>query len=340
MRYLIRCCSDKKYGLGHFMRCIRLYNELKKRKKFVKIYIDKKYDFMKNFIFDYSEIYPKTKFINQNHDSNKFIEKIFGEYKKNEKKIVIKDDYRLKFLWEKKIAKKLKSRMVVFDDFDNSNHFADLIINPKTKFIENDKSIVNSVEGKKTTFLLGPKYSLVEKIKKNPKFKKFTVIVNFGGSKKTNYIKNILHSISKSNENIDFIFILSPIFKLKLKVKRKKNVKFINDSFDLQNIYSKSHLFLGAAGTSVYEVSAQKIPGIFFKISDNQETSHESLEKMGQYFFLNKKYLQKKYSSEIFRLIQGIKNNYENIKFFTKNPLINIDDKGVSRIVKNILKIK
>ena len=59
MRYLIRCCSDKKYGLGHFMRCIRVYNELKKRKKKVKFYIDKKYDFMNNFIFEYSEIYPK-----------------------------------------------------------------------------------------------------------------------------------------------------------------------------------------------------------------------------------------------------------------------------------------
>ena len=105
MRYLIRCCSDKKYGLGHFMRCIRVYNELKKRKKKVKFYIDKKYDFMNNFIFEYSEIYPKKNFRNQTHDSNLFLQKISKEYKKNEKKVIIKDDYRLNYLWEKNISK-------------------------------------------------------------------------------------------------------------------------------------------------------------------------------------------------------------------------------------------
>ena len=34
-----------------------------------------------------------------------FYKKISNEYKKNEKKVIIKDDYRLNFLWEKKFQK-------------------------------------------------------------------------------------------------------------------------------------------------------------------------------------------------------------------------------------------
>ena len=220
MRYLIPCCSDKKYGLGHFMRCIRVYNELKKRKKKVKFYIDKKYDFMNNFIFEYSEIYPKKNFRNQKHDSDLFLQKISNEYKKNEKKVVIKDDYRLNFLWEKKISEKLKAKMVVFDDFDNTNHFADLIINPKTKFFMNNSPSVETVDGKRCIYLLGPKFSLIDKIKKNKKYNKFTVVVNFGGSKKNIYVRNILSSISKLNEKINYVFIISPFVNLNLKTKK------------------------------------------------------------------------------------------------------------------------
>ena len=292
---------------------------------------------MNNFIFEYSEIYPKKNFKNQDNDASLFAQKILDEYKKSEKKVIIKYDYRLNFLWEKKISKKLKAKMVVFDDFDNSSHFADLIINPKTKFFKNNKPVIESVAGKKSTYLLGPKFSLIDKIKKNKKYNKFTIVVNFGGSKKIKYIRNILSSITKLKEKINYIFVVSPLVDLNLKA--KKNIKIINDSYNLQNIYSQSHLFLGAAGTSVYEVSSQKIPGIFFKISNNQETTVDSLEKMGQYFFLDKKYLQKKYSNQILKLIKSIKKNYKFIKNFTENPLINIDHHGVSRVTKNILKI-
>ena len=339
MKYLIRCSSDPKIGLGHFMRCIRLYDELKKKGNYVKIYIDKKYKFMDKFNLNYSEIYPKKNFINQEIDSNLFIKKILEEYTKKEKKIIIKDDYRLKFLWEKKIKKKINSKMAVFDDFDNLNHFADIIINPKTKFFENKKPINKTTLGKKTIYLLGPKYSLIKRIKKNTKYKKFTVIINFGGSNKNSLFKKILSVLSKANKRINYILITSPFSNFKLKSFNKNNIKIVNNSFDLQNYYSKSHLFLGAAGTSIYEVSAQKIPGIFFKISNNQDTSSKSLEKMGQYFFLDKKYLSKKYLVKVFELIEIIKKNYQEVKNMTNRSLIKIDDKGALRISKHILSL-
>ena len=117
-----------------------------------------------------------------------------------------------------------------------------------------------TVDGKRCIYLLGPKFSLIDKIKKNKKYNKFTVVVNFGGSKKNIYVRNILSSISKLNEKINYVFIISPFVNLNLKT---KNIKIINDSYDLQSIYSKCHLFLGAAGTSV-TVSSQKSQVFFY----------------------------------------------------------------------------
>ena len=343
MIFLLRCNSDPKIGLGHFMRCLKIYNVLRENGKFVKIYIDKKNKFMENFNFKYDEIYTKKKFfINQNLDSKLFIKKVLLEYK-NEKIVVLKDDYRLTFPWEKRVSNELKSKMAVFDDFDNSNHFTDLIINPKTKFYCQNKPIIKEICNKKTILLLGPKYSLINKIEKNKVNKKFTIVINFGGSKNTHLIKNILSIIALNNKNINFKIIISPYEKLnilKKKIASKfKNVQIIKNFFNLQQIYSKSHLFLGAAGTSVYETTAQKMPGIFFEISKNQKTSYKSLEKMGQYFFLTKVYLKKNNLIKLNKLILFIKKNYKILQKLIKNQSIKIDDKGVKRILKNIINI-
>jgi spore coat polysaccharide biosynthesis predicted glycosyltransferase SpsG len=72
--YLIRCCSNPKIGLGHFMRCLKIYNELKKRKETAIMFIDKKFDFMNNFNFKFYEIYPlNNSFNNEKKDAEKFI---------------------------------------------------------------------------------------------------------------------------------------------------------------------------------------------------------------------------------------------------------------------------
>ena len=347
--YLIRCSSNPKIGLGHFMRCLKIYNELKKKKEKAIMFIDKKIDFMNNFNFKFYEIYPRNKsFKDEKKDAEKFIALVRKKYR-NYNFIIIKDDYRLKYNWEKTVKNKINSRMVTLTDFENLSHYSDTIINPKTKFYNVTRPIVKKISNKKTTYLLGPRYSMINKIVKNKRNKIFTVIINFGATKNVNLINNIINEIILKCRSIKFIFVLGPYYKIDFFKKKfgKKihRIKFVTNQYNLQKIYSNSHLFVGAAGNSVYETTAQKLPGIFFEISKNQSTSFNSLEKMGQYFLLSKINLKKNKLFKIKELINNIKDNYNVISQELKRSLIQIDDKGVSRIAnflttKNQIKIK
>ena len=78
-------------------------------------------------------------FSNQNLDAKIFIQKIISKIK-NKKTFIIVDDYRLDYRWEKKIANKLKSKIITIDDFENRKHFSDFIINPKSKYYHHHNS--------------------------------------------------------------------------------------------------------------------------------------------------------------------------------------------------------
>ncbi len=303
------------------------------------MFIDKKFKFMKNFNIKFHEIYPNDFFTNEKNDAKKFINIVKKKYK-NYKFNVLKDDYRLNYIWEKHVSKKINSKMIVIDDFKNLDHCADIIINPKTKFYKIENPVKKIISNKKITYLLGPKFSFINKKVKNNRNSKFTVVFNFGASKNTKLINNILSYILLKCKSINFIFVLGPYYKidyLKKKFNRKfYNISFVNNEYNLQKIYSTSHLFVGAAGNSVYETTAQNLPAIFFEISDNQKTSIVSLQKMGQFFYLNKSDLNKKGIPKIIELIKIIKKNYSIVSKAIKTASLKIDDKGVNRIVRLI----
>ena len=342
MNFYFRCNFGSSVGIGHLMRTIKLCNILKKKGHSTKIFIDKKTSFLKKFSFEYEEMYPKKFFFsNQNLDAKIFIQKTISKIK-NKKTFIIVDDYRLDSRWEKKIANKLKSKIISIDDFENRKHFSDFIINPKSKYYHHHNSFTLNHQKKKCTYLLGPRYSIISKIVKKNKYKKFTVVFNFGGSGNLIYVcKIIKHFEDYFKFFINFKIIVGPFSKNKGLLYRfankKKNISLIEDNYNLAEIYSKSHLFVGAVGTALYEVTAQKLPAIFFQISKNQETSLESLEKMGQRFYFESKYLLDKNLKKISQLIFLIKKNYFIVLAYIENSKLKIDDKGAERIIYEIL---
>ena len=83
------------------------------------------------------------------------------------------------------------------------------------------------------------------------------------------------------------------------------------------DIYKKSDLFIGAAGTSVFETAAMKLPSILISIAKNQMTDVLSLEKIGHYFFFkNKEIVNIKKLSELIIIIMK---EYRRVKYLTKS---------------------
>ena len=79
------------------------------------MFIDKKLDFMNNFNFKFYEIYPRNKsFKDEKKDAEKFIALIRKKYR-NYNFIIIKDDYRLKYNWEKTVKNKINLELKILD---------------------------------------------------------------------------------------------------------------------------------------------------------------------------------------------------------------------------------
>ena len=124
MNIYFRTNLTEKVGLGHFSRCTRLYNFFLSKGHNCQIFLDKP-SLIDNFFFktekfnvDY--LYNKSFFKNQKVDAEIFLSKtkIPG--------IVFVDDYRLEYIWEKRISD--FHQTVAIEDLNIKKHYCNYII--------------------------------------------------------------------------------------------------------------------------------------------------------------------------------------------------------------------
>ena len=241
-------------------------------------------------------------------------------------------------IYGKKIDNYCK-KIISIDDFENRKHFTDIYINQKTKFLSEKHIDKNIFVKKNPLLLLGPDYSIIDKSENRKKNDKLTIIFNFGGSGDLKHYDNILGEIRKYKiTKIQYILVIGPLSKnvnLVYKLKKIKNVKIVKNQINLNRIYSKGHIFVGSAGTSVYETINNKLLSVIFQISENQSNSIKSLEKIGHYFFLEHEDLKNK--KKISRLLINLCKNYKVLKNLVFNANFKIDSYGKKRILKSII---
>ena len=164
-----------------------------------------------------------------------------------------------------------------------------------------------------------------------------------GGAGDFKYFDKIIIKLIEKiniNENSLFIYIIAgpgcknikPLVHLS---KKFDFIKIVDGKKNLKKTISIMDLIIGSAGNIVYEASFYNIPSLFFEISNNQNNKIYNMEKIGHYFMLPaselKEYL--KLSSLIYLMLKNYKRIYKlNLEKKTK-----IDDKGVHRIVKNLI---
>lgn len=340
MNFYFRINCSEKVGLGHLSRSLKLANEFKKRGNSCFFYVDRIKDLKEiNINFPVFQIDENYIYKNENDDAKKFIKKI-----KDKKGYIVLDDYRSQNSW-KKIIKKSRIKLINISDDSKFDNLCDYTINYKL----NSNKIKKPTQ-KKVKYLLGPKYTLLEKNKKNlykHKYKKFNIVLYQGGAGNLNIFEGISKQIKKiflKNNilNFDIKIILGPLIKEKKKFikkyKNEKNITVIYNEINLQNIYKNCQLFVGSSGTSVYETSSANLPTILFKYADNQDDSIYDLELIGHFIHLEKKEIFK--FNKIAELIFLIHKNYSRIKKMTKSKKIKIDNTGPKRIYDTIFRKK
>lgn len=338
MNIYFRIGLNKSTGLGHLLRSSRLAESFIKKKCNILFLIDHQINFpFKNKKIIINELYQTNEEFNIAHDYKKFI-----KITKDNKGIVIVDDYRIEDSWLKKV-KEFHHKIIIFDDHFRKINFADIIVNTKPNFLFNNIQTKYKKLNNESKLLLGPKYSLLpQNIKKRNINKKFNVMFYMGGSEDVSVFFNTLDAIKKNHKiffcKSKFYFVVSSISKKKiniLKLKKFKNVEFLIDKFDVLAKYNFIDLFIGSSGMSLYENRYSNIPSVFFEMSKNQKIDINAAELLGHYFFLKKKYLYD--SSKLSNFIFLIFKNYKEVKNSLINSKLKIDNKGSDRIVDYVM---
>jgi spore coat polysaccharide biosynthesis predicted glycosyltransferase SpsG len=325
------------HGLGHYHRVKSLIKYLNLKK--YKIVIDKLSDDLiflndKNIIALYGK---NLSYKNEKEDANLFLNLV-----RNENATVVKDSYRLGYIWEKKIYKYCKNSVSI-SDFYEKKSFVDFYINHSPCFLENSKNFYKKAKNnniKNCKLLLGPEYALFNSTyNKKDKILSDFVFYN-GGSGNILVYEKIIKKISliKKKKN-QITLIVGPLAKnyeiICKKFKNYKNVKVLYSPKDILHILAGTKVFISSAGVAMFEASFLRTPTLLFQMSSNQNLLDSDTEKLGHYFVLKKKDLNQ--TNKIVNLIDLMLQNRNQIKkmFFKSN----VNKSNIKKNYQKYLKI-
>ncbi len=336
-KFFFRIDLGANYGLGHYSRVKSFINYL--NIKNYKIVLDNKSNSsflikeQKNLLYLYRE---GSSFKNEIADAKKFIKLTKC---KSTNSIVVKDSYRLGYIWEKYISKYCKKNISIGDNI-YQKHFVDFYINHNPRLSKKNKQYSKTLKlnnKKNCQFLLGCDFALF-----NSRFsKKKRVASDFvfynGGSGNPFVYEKIIKKLSLiTKKKFRIILIVGPlvknnIFKKIMKIfYNKENVNVIHQPRNILDIISATKIFVSSSGISIYESSFLKIPSLLFKMSLNQNLSEEAYEMLGHYFFLDKKDL--KFTNQVSNLLLHMIKNKKKLSKLMSNTNLK-----VKNIKKNYL---
>tara|TARA_Y100000590_G_scaffold18275_1_gene21764 strand:+ start:26574 stop:28067 length:1494 start_codon:yes stop_codon:yes gene_type:complete len=342
MSIAFRVDRSKEIGSGHFYRCLNLAKVLKSKKEKIRFIFQKNYFsrenkkiLLKNKIkfneinFKNSDLSKKKKLKEDSSQTTKIL-------KKNKIDLLVVDNYKINYSWEKTVKKTVK-KLFVIDDLANRKHFCDILVDQN--YLHNFEKRYNKYLNKNCKTYLGPLYTILDpkflknkiRIRKDKKVK--NIFIFFSGTHKPKIV-NIFYKIlnKKKFKKIKINFIIGNSFKKnnKLNKNKNKNFKIYTSSNNFVSLMKKADLAIGAGGTNTWERLFYGIPSLVTCLSENQRLTCNYLNKkkliqyLGYHKFLKARLIEKK----IVRAIQ-------NINFLRKNSLIGrsiVDGKGSFRI--------
>jgi len=347
---LIRTNAGEYTGIGHLVRCLQLAKELKKHNVRVIFVLDSIEPNIHAFLSDieYITLYDSPQnLLNQIIDAQKFIklcEKFHPSY-------AIVDDYRLSKEWEVLISNYV-DKLAVIDDILRE-HQCDLIIDMKFRGSSTNQSY-DALVATDTIKLLGPHYILLSEKYRQASIEEqycnqenqtdsFNIMISIGGggdfSQCKKIILNLLEHQGEFEKPIKIMPVLGPLSinseKFVNSLKRYHNIMPLIGKTDLFPFLKETHLYIGAAGGTLYQLLSLQIPALTFAIAENQHSEKKQLEHLGHYFHLDS--LSTNTIEQIPAFCKTVASNYPKFTALIKQARLNIDGYGACRIAEQLL---
>lgn len=289
-----RTDASSEIGVGHIFRCLTLAKALQKREA-------------KSFFMS-SELTPELKLklelegitvhplpssgstdeLDVQKDTDAVLE-ILNEPEQTDNCLII-DHYKISQLWELKVAAKFQKVMVI-DDLADRPHLCDILLDATLcRGYENRYDGLLPKECKK---FLGPKYALLREEFRSEEYSDLQrtgniskVLVSFGGSDPTNAVGKTLEAIRQDVfSELSFVLIAGSINpglpEIIAQTKDDPRITVLRETDNMAKLMAECDLAIGAGGSTSWERSIMKLPGIVITTAPNQQKIAEGLHEVG-----------------------------------------------------------
>ena len=288
MNVLFKANSNKILGSGHFVRCLNLALELKRRKWSV-FFVHQELNFRHSQLLEINEIESLLMLDakdNYETEFNHISEFLISRHITNLDWIVV-DDYNSNANWDD-VAKKYCKYLLVIDDLQSVQRNCDLLLDMNYRSGSFEKDTISKYDY--GNVLIGPEFALLDELysplqenaKNISRDNIKSVFINFGTldvyslTLRTVYI--FLEKFTKIVLNVVVQESNSDIQKLKnLELRSADRLRlYISPDF-LGDIMSENDFSIGAGGISLWERFALGLPAIVVSTSDNQSAPLQML---------------------------------------------------------------
>lgn len=329
------------FGIGHLARCYRLALELMRRGYECHFYLDNKSKFLSKYLQPFScyGLYELgAEFLDEGLDASIFQKLITGRLE-----AVVVDDYRLSKIWECSVSS-LKVPIMVLDDRSGIEHNCSILVDSKWEGdLTKTRYEANINYG--CIRLLGPQYVFLDSVANEEVSRssinvkgEFKLVLGLGGGGDMKILIGLMKNILK-NAPKNIRYSLFPVIgpystnqKAILKFAEENNqVMPILNARSLYNHLITAHLYIGAAGGTLYEALSLGIPSVSFSLSSNQINNRSDLEDLGHYFHLEE--ITKDSYKKIANLAWSILLSHNRVeKLYKEHKKIELDSLGAYRV--------
>ena len=347
----IRVDASSQIGTGHFMRCLTLAEELKKKGSYIKFICRHLPDYLQSMLvekeIDFSRLnYPNNEFNLDELDHSNWLG--VSQFLDSQDTIhaltdrswdwLVVDHYALDYRWENELKVVVKSILVI-DDLADRTHNCDILLDQN--YYSDMGTRYNGKIPKHCQILLGPMHALLREefrqIRSHVKIRNHklsNILIFFGGVDVENFTGLTIDALSNSafaGLRINVVLGAQHPYLDEIKLLCLKNGYICHiQTKQMAELMLGAELAIGAGGSATWERCCMGLPALIVSLANNQKRIAQGIDILQAGKFLDGK--AKDVINEIVELVQFYSNNQDDLEMLSKNAYAATDGMGVIRL--------